>query len=44
MEAFYAVCSEQRRGRVVETLEKKEQNAAEFLCSILHHANLLSMH
>jgi len=28
---------------VVETLEKKQQNAAEFLGSILHHANSFSM-
>jgi len=31
-------------GAVVETLEKKQRNAAEFLGSIfLHHANLFSM-
>jgi len=32
-----------QRGAVVETLEKKQRNAAEFLGSILHHANLFSM-
>jgi len=30
-------------GAVVETLEKKQRNAAEFLDSILHHANSFSM-
>jgi len=30
-------------GAVVETLEQKQRNAAEFLSSILHHANLSSM-
>jgi len=30
-------------GAVVEMLEKKQRNAAEFLGSILHHANLFSM-
>jgi len=30
-------------GAVVETLEKKQRNPAEFLGSILHHANSFSM-
>jgi len=30
-------------GAVVETLEKKQRNAAEFLGSILHHAISFSM-
>jgi len=33
---FYALFSERRRGR---NAEKKQRNAAEFLGSILHHAN-----
>jgi len=37
---LYAIFSERRRGR---NAEKKEQNAAEFLGSILHHANSFSM-
>jgi len=32
-----------RSGAVVETLEKKQRNAAEFLGSIFHHANSFSM-
>jgi len=40
---FYALFSEQRRGRVVETLEKRQQNAAEFLGFIIDHANTFSM-
>jgi len=30
-------------GAVVETLKKKQRNAAEFLDSILHHDNSVSM-
>jgi len=30
-------------GAVAETLEKRQRNAAEFLGSILHHANSFSM-
>jgi len=37
---FYALFPERRRGR---NAGKKQRNAAEFLDSILHHANLFSM-
>jgi len=40
---FCVLFSEQRRVRVAETLKKKQRNAAEFLSSILHHANSFSM-
>jgi len=39
---FYALFSERHQDRVVETLEKKQWNAAEFFGSILHHANSFS--
>jgi len=40
---FYNLFSERRRVRVIETLEKKQRNAVEFLDSILYRVNSFSM-